>query len=143
MGVEIITHQDHRVGIGITVIKQVLDLVRPVDSGAMFRDVDRPPPCQGLGAQKYVGRPNPFVCVIVPQWLARLGGQGRARFLDELHRLFVHMDQRVSWIVGALREIQDILPVGDKVRMVLWGNHPTLVEVRLENIFLRVWRTVS
>ena len=127
MGVEIITHQDHLVGIGITVIQQVLDLVRPVDCGAVFRDIDRPPPCQGLGEQKHVGRPHPFVFVIVPQWLARLGGQGRARFLDERHRLFVHVAQRVSWIMGALIEIQDILHVGSKVRLVLWGNHPTLV----------------
>ena len=58
MGVEIITHQDHRVGIGITVIKQVPALVRPVDRGALNGDVDRPPTRQGLGVQQPVGRPD-------------------------------------------------------------------------------------
>jgi len=127
MGVEIIAHQDHLVGIRITVIQQVLNLMRPVDSSAVFRDIDRPPPRQGFGEQKHVGRPNPFVFVIVPQWLARLGWQGRARFLNQLHRLFIHVDQRVPWIIGTLIEIQDILHVGHKVGIVLWGNHPALV----------------
>ena len=81
MSVEIIAHQDHLVGLRITVIKQVLNLVRPVDRGAVVRDVDRPPPRQGFGEQKHVGRPYPFVFVIVPHWLARRGWQGRARFL--------------------------------------------------------------
>ena len=65
MRVEIIAHQGHLVGIGITVIKQVLDLVSPVDSGALCRYIDRPPTRQGLGKQKHVGCTDPFVFVIV------------------------------------------------------------------------------
>jgi hypothetical protein len=122
-----IAHHGHGVGIGITAIKKRLDRVRPVHCGTLYGDVDRPPPRQGLGKQKHIGRTDPCVCVIVPLWLARRGWQWRTRFFDELHRLFVHMDQRVSWILGARLEIQDILHRGHKVRIVLWGNHPTLV----------------
>jgi hypothetical protein len=72
MSVELIAHHVHPVGIGITVIKKVLDLVISVDSGALFRYGDRTPPHQGLGEQKHVGRTDPFVFVIVTLWLARL-----------------------------------------------------------------------
>ena len=127
MRIEIVAHQEHLVGLGITVLKQVLDLVRPVDRGAVFRYVDRTPSRQGLGAQKHVGRPDAFIFIIITLWLARLGWQGRARFLNQLHRLFIHVDQRVSWLIRALIEIQDILHVGHKVGIVLGGKHPTLV----------------
>ena len=76
MSVEIIAHQDHLVGLRITVIKQVLDLVRPVDRGAVVRDVDRPPPRQGFGEQKHVGRPYPFVFVSYRTGLPGVAGKG-------------------------------------------------------------------
>jgi len=53
------------------------------------------------------------------------------------------VDQRVPWIIGALIESQAIFPGGHKVGRVLWGQHPPRVEVRLEEVFLRVCRTVS
>ena len=143
MSVEIIAHQDHLGGIGITVLKQVLDLVRPVDRGALCGYVDRPPPRQGLGEQKHVGRTGTFVFVIVTLWLARSGWQGCARFLNQLHRLFIHVDKRVPWIIGALIEIQDIFHVGNKVCIVLRGNPPTFLQVWLEDVFFIVCRTVS
>jgi hypothetical protein len=49
----------------------------------------------------------------------------------------------VPWIIGTLIESQDILHVGHKVGIVLWGNHPALVYVGLEDVFLSVCRTVS
>jgi hypothetical protein len=126
MRIEIIAHQGPLAGLGITVIKQVLDLVRPVDRGAVFRYVDCPLPRQGLGEQKDVGHPDAFVFIIT-LWLPMLGWQGHARFLNQLHGLFIHIDQRVLWIIGALIEIQDIFHVGHKVGIVLWGHHPTFV----------------
>jgi hypothetical protein len=45
----------------------------------------------------------------------------------QLHRLFIHVDQRVPWIIGTLIDIQDIFHVGHKVGIILRGNHPTLV----------------
>ena len=55
MRVEIIAHQEYLVGLGITVIQKMLDLMRPVDSGALLVDVNRPPTRQGFGEQKHVG----------------------------------------------------------------------------------------
>jgi hypothetical protein len=127
MGSEIIAYHDHLVGIGITVSKQVLDLVRPVDGGALCGYLDCTPPYQRLGEQKHVGCPDPFIFVIVALWLARFGWQGCARFLDQLHRLFIHIHQRVPWIIGTLIEIEDIFHISHKVGTVLWRNHPTFV----------------
>jgi hypothetical protein len=39
--------------------------------------------------------------------------------------------------------LQDILHVGNKVCIVLRGNHPTFVSVRLEDVVFLVCRTVS
>src|SRR5262249_12445004 len=143
MGVAMIAPHEHLGGIRITVSKQGRNLVRPVDSGAVSRDVDRPPPRQGCGDQQPVGRPHPFVCVSVPQWLARLGGPGRARFLYQRHRLCIHGDQRVPGIIGTLRDLQASLPVGHTIGMVLWGHHPALVSGWLAEVFLSVYRTVA
>ena len=143
MRVEMIAYPEHLIGIGITVVKQGLNLVRPVDCGAGFRYGERPPPRQGLGEQKHVGCPDSFVVVVVPQWLARLGGQGRARFLNQLHRLCIHVDQRAPGIIGALIKSQDLFHGGPKVGIMLRGNPPTLVYVRLEEIFFIVCRPVS
>jgi hypothetical protein len=140
---ESIAHQTHLVVLGITVSKLRLDLVCPVHRGALGGYLDCPPPRQRLSAQQHVGRPDPFICVIVPPWLARLRGQGRARFLNELHRLCIQVDQRGPWIIGALRESQDIFPVGHNGGIGLRGKHPTLVPVRLADVFLRVCRTVA
>jgi len=143
MRIEMIAHPYHLGGIGITVIKQVLALVRPVDRGAVCRYVDRTPPRQGLGTQQHVGRPDAFVFIIITLGLARLGWQGRARFLHQLHRLFIPIDKRVPGIIGALLELRDILHVSHKVGLVLWGNHPALGYVWREEVFLRVCRTVA
>ena len=140
---EMIAHQNPLVGIGITGIKQVRDLVRPVDRGALRGDGDRPPPRQGLGAQQHVGCPDPFLCIIVPSGLARLGWPGPARFLHQLPGLFLHGDQRGPWIRGALRESEDIFHGSHKGSSGLRGNHPTRVSVRLEAGFFLVCRTVS
>src|SRR5262249_108253 len=117
MRVAIIAHQNHLVGIGIPVIQQGRDRVRPVASGAVGRYLDRPPTRQGLSQQTHVGCTDPFVCVIVTGWLARLGWQWRPRFLDELPRLCIHGDQRVPWSRGALIESQDSFHGGHNVRM--------------------------
>ena len=65
--VELSAHHGPLVGIRITVLKEVLALVRPVDRSAGCGEVDRRPPRQGRGAQQDVSRPDAFVCVIRPR----------------------------------------------------------------------------
>ena len=115
---ERIAPQGHHGGLGRTVIKPLRALRRPVHCRPLSGDVDRPPPRPGLGQHQHGGCPAPFVCVLVPRWRARLGGPGRARFLEEWHRLCVPMNQRVPWILGALRESHALLHGGHQVRMV-------------------------
>ena len=142
-GLEMRAHHGHRVGSGSTVITQGLKLGSPGDRGTVSGEVARPPPRPGLGTPNPVGRPDPFGCVIVPRWLARRGWHGRTRFRDARPRLCVPLDQRVPGSRGALRESQDLLPVGDTVRRVLGGNPPTRVEGWLEPICWRVCRPVA
>ena len=140
---EMVAHQDARVGIGIAVIKQVVDLVSPGDSGALWGYRDRTPTWQRLGAQQDVGCPAPYVFIIVPLGRARLGWPGWARFLHERHRLVIHVAKGAPWSLGTRRESKDRFQGGHKVGLVLRGHHPILVSVRLEEIFFVVCRTVS
>src|SRR5215510_11526337 len=103
MSVEIVADQPEPCGIRVTVIKEILDLMGPVDRGALRLDVNSPPARQGLSEQKHVGRAHPFVLIIIAQWLPRLRWQGLTGFLDQLYGLFVHVDHRVLGIIGLLR----------------------------------------
>jgi hypothetical protein len=141
--VEMIAHQVPLVGSGSTVLQQMRALVRPGHCGALCGEVGGPPPPQGLGAPPHVGRPAAFVGVIVPLGLARLGGSWRAGCLSQRHRLCLHGDQRVPGIIGALRERQDLCPVGHTIGVVRRGKHPTLVAGRLAEGFLIVCRPVA
>jgi len=55
-----------------------------------------------------------------------------------VHAGFVHVDHWALGIIGLLVEFQHLFHVGHKVRTFLRWNHPALMQVRFERVFLRV-----
>ena len=93
MSVEIVAHQPDLVGCGVMVIEQMFHLMRPIHASALLAHGNRTPPGQGLSEQTDVGRADPCIFVIIVRWLAGLGGQGLASFLDQLDTLLSGKEQ--------------------------------------------------
>ena len=79
-----------------------------------------------------------FIFVIVTRLASRRGGNGCARFDDHLLRGLVQTHQRARRIMRPLIDFQHVFHVGDKARAGLRRDHPLLLEMRLENVFLSV-----
>src|SRR5208283_5359521 len=85
-----------------------------------------------------IGHAIAFVFVVVTRRLARLDGDRRARLDDELLRRFIEAYERALGIMRPLVDFQHVLHVGDKGRAGLGRDHPLLLEMGLENVYLSV-----
>src|SRR5438045_2673957 len=88
------------------------------------------------GAHEQIGDAIAFVFVIVTRWLSRFSGDRRARLDDQLLGGFVEAHERTLRIVRPLIDFQQVFHGGDKGRVSVRWNHPLLLAMRFENVFL-------
>src|SRR5262245_15750061 len=143
MGIEVITHQPHPHRLWVADLKQVADLMGPVHSRPMLWDMQVPHATQRLREHENVRRPNPLILVVDLPRLPWGSRERRPGLLDQLHGLFIHAYQRDLRIVGLLIDRQDILHMCHKLATVLGRNHPHLLQIRPQRIFLSACLTVS
>jgi len=73
--------------------------------------------------------------MIVAHRLTRFGGEGLARFLDQLDRLLIQTDHRAFGVIRTPTNFQNIFHVGDERGILRGWNHPTGALMRLEFVF--------
>src|SRR5882724_237161 len=143
MGVEVVHHQDERVGLRRVHINHVTDHMRKVDRGAAVRDRHLPLPRQRLEDHEQIGRAFPLVFVIDPRQLPWGGGNRHARFR---HQWLARLLQTHDWplrVVGAWVDFQHVLHGTNKLGVGFRRNHPLLLLPWLEIVFFSVVRTHS
>ena len=141
--IEVVEHHHHLLGVGVASRKERADLHRPVDLGAPRGRGHLPPARLGLGKQEEIRGPGAFILVIDP--LGPPGGRWHrtAGLLDQLDRPLVHAHQRGGGGGRLLIHDEHVLHTGHIFAILRRRNHPADLDVRLQVVFFRAWRTVS
>src|SRR6266581_6809893 len=142
MGVQVILHDAHILGVRIHRIDQPLDAVSVVNLGTVLGHLHMAPASQRFDKEKQIGCPQPLILVINPLWLSWLQRLWRPHIRLRCHELFVEADGWIVWVVLLFVEVQHIFHRGDKLGSYGW-DAPLLVLPRLEFVFLSNWRMVS
>src|SRR5208282_2444618 len=109
-----------------------------IDGRATVGDFHVAPAFQRREHHEQIGHAIALIFVVVTRRLSRLDGDRRARLDDELLRRFIEAYERALGIVRPLVDFQNVFHVGDKGRAGLGRDHPLLLEMGLENVYLSV-----
>jgi len=90
MGVQIVAYKAYQRGLRVVYLKQLLDLMRPVNTGSAFAHIDMAPAGQRFDEHEDVAGSIAFVFIVHPLRFTCRGGHWYARFLYQLARLFIH-----------------------------------------------------
>ena len=119
-------------------IGQVPERVGVIDGGVTVCHFHMPPPLKRCKQHEQIGHAITFVFLVVTRLSARLGGDRRPPFKDHLLGRFIETHNGTLRILRPLIDFQHIFHVGNKGRAGIGRNHPLLLEMRSENVFLRV-----
>ena len=119
-------------------VRQSLEYLRIVDSGAAVGDLDVAPSLQWCEQHEQIGGAVALILVVVAGGLSRLGRDRHARFLDKLFGCFIEADQGAVRIARPLVDLQHILHSGYEAGVGLGRNDPLFLEMRLERVFFSV-----
>ncbi len=119
-------------------VGQVFEHVSVIDGGVTVGHFHMAPAFQRCEHHEQMGHAIAFIFVIVTRLASRRGGNGCACFDDHLLRGLVETHQRARRIMRPVIDFQHVFHVGDEARAGLRRDHPSLLEMRLENVFLSV-----
>src|SRR3954449_9702439 len=143
VGVELVHHQHELLRLGVAPLEQRRDEPRPVAPLAALGDGHVPPARERLEGQEQAGGAVPHVHAVVAFHLPRGRRQRLAALADQLGEGLVQTHDRVFGVVRPAVDLEYILHVVDELRRVFRRDAPHLPQMRLELVFLSVWRTVS
>src|ERR1035441_8880742 len=109
-----------------------------VNRGVAVGDFHAPPAFERREQHEQIRDSIALVLVIVARLAPRLGGNSRARLDNQLFRSFVEAHDGALGITRSLVDFQHVFHVGNEGRVGVRRDHPLLLEMRLENVFLRV-----
>src|ERR1035437_2929281 len=109
-----------------------------VNRGVAVGDFHAPPAFERREQHEQIRDSITLVLVVVARLAPRLSGNSRARLKDQLFRGFVETHDGALGITRPLVDFQHVFHVGNEGRVGLRRDHPLLLEMRLENGFLRV-----
>src|ERR1017187_5488477 len=109
-----------------------------VNRGVAVGDFHAPPAFERREQHEQIRDSIALVLVIVARLAPRLGGNSRARLDNQLFRGFVEAHDGALGITRSLVDFQHVFHVGNEGRVGVRRDHPLLLEMRLENVFLRV-----
>src|SRR5208337_2171207 len=115
----------------------------PIDLRFPFANGNFTPTGQRLGEHEDAGGTRALVFVVDPLAVLGGGGDGRTRFLQQLHRLLVHTEDWKRGIIRPLVDFQHFFHVSNKFAVGFWRNHPILDFPIRHAVFFSVRRTVS
>ena len=118
--VEVITRQDDGFSSWVVRIQEFLDLLGPVHCGLAWSDTDLAPARMRCGEHEIHGGCVSLTLVVVAFWLARTYWDHITRLPDQLHLVFVHIDNGRQGAVVPLIDVPDVLQRG----VLLGRNHP-------------------
>ena len=137
--VEVVHHQHDPFSVRVVLIDQSLYHMRPVHLRATLPDLDSTLPFQGREQYEQTAHSIALVFVVVGRHRAGRCGTGHSRLLDLLFARLIHAHQNFVLIIRPLVDFQR----AHKLRALTGRDAPTLLQPRLEFVFLSTWRTVS
>ena len=143
VGMQIVHHEANRLHVGIMLVNQFFDQVRPIHFCSLRSDFGLPLTCEWLKSDKHVCRPIPLVLCVIPSWLARLRWERRTNFPHQLSRHVVHTHLGTLRVIRCFIDIEDFFHVTDQGSILLWWKAPFLLLPGLKCTFLKVRRMVS
>src|SRR6202140_3548158 len=138
VGAEIVLHQHDLRRVGKMRVGQIPERVGIIDGGVTVGHFHMPPAFQRRECHEQIGHAIARVFVIMTRLASGFGGNRLARFDEHLLRGFGEGHEGALGIARSLIDLQHVFHVGDKGRAGLGRNDPLLLQVRLENVFLRV-----
>jgi len=135
MGVEVVHHQHDPLGLWVTLLHQLLDLMRPVDLRAVLGYVHPAPARKRLHKHEHVGYPTPLVLVVFSLGPPRRHRQGRPDVPEQLLGSLVHAHLRMQRVVGAGVDLEHVLHAPDELGVSLGRDGPLIPQVRLKLVF--------
>src|SRR4051794_41363076 len=142
MGIEVIHHQDDRLGIRIAMIDQVLDLVCPVALGPMVSHVNPAVPGEWRTEEEAVDDAPALILVVLARNVPLRQRQRRPDVAEQLLGDLVHADQGAARIIRAGVDVQDVFHAPHELTILMRWNAPLPPQMRLELVFFRIRRTV-
>jgi hypothetical protein len=130
--------------VGEVRIGQFLAHLGIIQHGMATGYLDMPPACQRREHDEQVCRSVAPVFAIVSSGPPRLRRDWNTRFGDALLRRLVHADHRAFRVARPLINVQYVFHGGHERGIDVVMNDPLLLQVRLENVFLRTaYRVVA
>jgi hypothetical protein len=136
-------HEANLLHVGIMLINQFFDKVRPIHFCSLLSDFGLPLTCSWFKSYKNVCCPIPLVLCVIPQWLPRLSWERHTNFPNQLHRHFVHTHLGTRRVIRCFIDISDFFHLTDKGSILLWWNAPFFLLPGFKFIFFQVRRMVS
>ena len=99
--VEVVTNQGHFLAVGVTRVQYLCHFDGPIRFGPPFASSRLSEARQGLGEHENAGRAIAFVFVIDTLTMLLRRRDGSPSLFEQLHRLFIHAQHRLLWIVHA------------------------------------------
>src|ERR1700678_696605 len=136
MGVEIVLHQHDFLRLRKVHVGYSFEDLSIIHGRVAIGDLDMSPAFQRGEDHEQIGRSIPFILIIVARRLPWLGRDRHTRFGDQLLRGLVHADHGILRIVRSLINLQHVLHAGYERRVGIRWDHPLLLQMRPEEVFL-------
>jgi hypothetical protein len=143
VGMPMVPHEANLLHVGIMLVHQVCDHVRPIHVCSLRRDCGLPLTCEWLQSSTNVCCPRPLVRCVIPSWLARLRWERSTNGPTQLSRPFVPTPWGPLRVIRCVRDIEDFCHVTDHGSIVRWWNAPCFLVPGLTCTVLKVRRMVS
>jgi len=143
MGMQIVHHEADVLHMGIMVIHQCLDKVRPIHLGPRRSDFGLPLTSSGCKTHTNIGRAISLRFSGISQWLARLSGERGTDCTNQLGRHCIQTPLRALRLIRFFVDLSDFFHVADEGGILRWRHTPCFLLPRLKCVFLHVRRTVS
>ena len=137
MGVEVVHHQHHGLGVGVVHGQQLFDLPGPVDPGPLGQGVDSTPSGQRLNPHEDRARPAAHVLAVLTSVLAGTGPDRVTGMGEELVGLLVHADHRTPRVMDPGIHREDVFHPGRELRVRLRRDRPARLQMRTQFRFFR------
>src|SRR5665811_1240562 len=143
VGVEVVHHHQHSLGVWVVDGEQVLHLVGPVHPRALSPGHDPAPAGQRFDPHEDRARPVAHVLGVLLAVMTRRGGDRVTGMAQELVGLLVHAHHRQRRIPGPGVDVQDVLHPRHELPVGLGRDGPALLQMRTKRPLLSVFPMVE
>ena len=143
MSVQVVANPSDFFDIGKILLQENPHFMCPILFCFEFTNGNATPSSQRLREHKNIRNTRPFVFIIdTPRMVSRRGNR-RSCFLEKLHWLLIHDDDRCLNFVGKTVNIEYCLHPRDELPARFWRDYPVLHFATRDFVFFSVLRTVT